>query len=157
MLVQYDILSLHGQVPFLFGPRKFLSSAYAYSFTDVQVVECSVDSCCVYQLAPEAPPDANPPKPTPLAAEPCRYYAAIEAALPVAWFPKLDAAAEPRPKDELALVAGAPPKLGPDPPNAAAAPVAGPPKEGLDLTGDALVAPTPPKPTEPPPKPYGAR
>jgi len=42
---------------------------YAYSFTDVLVVQCCVDSWA-YQLAADAPPAGKPPKPTALAADP---------------------------------------------------------------------------------------
>ena len=126
---------------------------YAYSRTDVLVVQCSVDSCA-YQLADEAPPAGNPPKPTLLAADPCLAYPAapIDLAAAVAPAPpKLALAALDLPK-ELPPAEGGPPKLGPEPPKAAAA-LGGPPKEGPDLIGDALVAPAPPKPTELPPKP----
>ena len=47
----------------------------------------------------------------------------------------------------MELLAAAPPKLGPEPPNAAAA-ADGPPNAGWALTGEAFVAPAPPKPTE---------
>lgn len=70
----------------------------------MHVVQCSVDSCCVYQLAEEAPAALKPPKPTALAAEPYRYPAAAmdePAADPP---PKLDAAALGPPK----LAAAAP-------------------------------------------------
>ena len=52
----------------------------------------------------------------------------------------------------LLLEDGGPPKLGPLPPKADAA-ADGPPKEGCAFTGEAFVAPAPPKPTELPPKP----
>ena len=99
-------------------------------------MQCSVDSCCVYQLAEEAPAPLKPPKPTALAAEPCRYPAAPmdEPAAAAPGPPKLEAAALGPPKLAAAALyrppaAGGPPKLGPDPPNADAA-ADGPPKDG---------------------------